>query len=82
MILKFEDWLNNQQHRNDLIGELARLPSLQNADLNSSRRKSDEHKNWADIIISIADVEHIAVFNEAWQEFLLAKGVLADSLDS
>jgi hypothetical protein len=79
MILKFEEWLNNQQYRNDLIGDLARLPSLQNADLKSSRRKSDEHKNWADIVISIADPEHVAVFNEAWQEFLLAKQADTDA---
>jgi hypothetical protein len=73
MDLRFEEWLISQQERNDLIGDLARLPSLQNAELKSSRRKSDEHKNWADIVISIAEPEHIAIFNEAWQEFLLAK---------
>jgi hypothetical protein len=79
MILKFEEWLNDQQNRNDLIGELARLPSLQNAEFKSSRRKSDEHKNWADIVIGIAEPEHIAVFNEAWQEFLLAKQTYANA---
>lgn len=79
MDLKFDEWLNNQQNRKDMIGDLARLPSLQDAELKSSRRKADEHKNWADIVISIAEPEHIAVFNDAWQEFLLAKQANSDA---
>jgi hypothetical protein len=46
----------------------------------SSRRKPDEHKNWADIVIRIAEPGHIAVFNEAWQEFLLAKQAAKESV--
>jgi hypothetical protein len=79
MALRFEEWLNNQQQRNDLIGNLARLPDLQNEIFKSSRHKSDEHKNWADIVISIAEPGQIVVFNEAWQEFLLAKQADTDS---
>lgn len=79
MMLRFEEWLTNQQQRNDLIGDLARVPSLQNPQIKSLRRKSDEHKNWADMVISAADPEQIAVFNEAWQEFLLAKQASEDS---
>ena len=73
MILKFEKWLINQQYRDDLIGDLARVLSMQNIDRKLSRRKSDEHKNWVEIVIGIAEPGYIAVFNEAWQEFLLAK---------
>jgi hypothetical protein len=71
MLAKFEEWLVGQQDRDDLIGDLARLPSLQNIDLKPSRRKLDEHKSWAEIIVGIAEPGYIAVFNEAWQEFLL-----------
>lgn len=73
MNLTFENWLINQQYRKDHIGDLARVPDLQNADFKPSRRKNDEHKNWANIIVSISSPGHIEVFNEAWQEFLLAK---------
>ena len=80
MILKFEKWLINQQYRDDLIGDLARVLSMQNIDRKLSRRKSDEHKNWVEIVIGIAEPGYIAVFNEAWQEFLLHKEAVSDSL--
>jgi hypothetical protein len=73
MSLKFEKWLINQQLREDLIGDLARVLSMQSIDRKPFRRKSDEHKNWVEIVIGIAEPGYIAVFNEAWQEFLLAK---------
>lgn len=81
MELNFKEWLANQQGRNDLIGDLARLPGLQEEDLKASRRRGDEHKNWADIVIKNAAPGHVAVFNEAWQEFLLAKQANKDALD-
>jgi hypothetical protein len=81
MILKFEEWLTNQQYREDLVGNLARDPKMQNVDHKSSRRKSDEHRNWADVVTSMAETEHIAVFNDAWQEFLLAKMAAKEPLD-
>jgi hypothetical protein len=81
MNLKFEKWLINQQYREDLIGDLARVLSMQNADRRPSRRRLDEHKKWAEIIVGIAEPAYIAVFNEAWQEFLLDKEAAADSLD-
>jgi hypothetical protein len=81
MILKFEKWLINQQYRDDLIGDLARVLSMQNIDRKLSRRKSDEHKNWVEIIVGIAEPGYIAVFNEAWQEFLLAKQSAEDTLN-
>lgn len=81
MMLRFEDWLVEQQSREDLIGDLARVPSMQDIDPKPTRRKTDEHKNWADIVIRIAEPGHIAVFNEAWQEFLLAKQTAKESQD-
>jgi hypothetical protein len=82
MVLTFEDWLINQQSRKDLIGEFARVPGLQNPEIKSSRRKSDEHKSWATIIVNIAaGPGFIEVFNEAWQEFLLAKQAAKSSLE-
>jgi len=81
MILKFEKWLINQQYRDDLIGDLARVLSMQNTDRKPSRRRLDEHKNWAEIVIGISEPGYIAVFNEAWQEFLLAKQSTEDTLN-
>jgi hypothetical protein len=81
MVLRFEEWLTNQQYREDLIGDLARDPNMQKIDHKPSKRKSDEHKRWVNIVIGIADPGHIAVFNEAWQEFLLAKQAAKDAPD-
>lgn len=81
MFLKFEEWLIIQQSREDLIGDLARVLSKQNTDNKSSRGRFDEHKSWVDIVIGIAEPEYIPVFNDAWQEFVLAKQAARDSLD-
>jgi hypothetical protein len=81
MNLTFDDWLQNQQNRPDTIGELARLPGLLHPDIKSSRRKVDEHKSWATIIVSIASPGIVQVFNEAWQEFLLASQVAQSPLE-
>ncbi len=81
MILRFEEWLVEQHDRKDLIGDLARQLSTQNSDRKPSRRKPNEHKTWVEIVIGMAEPEYIAVFNEAWQEFLLAKHTATDSLD-
>ena len=81
MFLRFEEWLTNQQNRDDLIGDLARVLSMQNIDRKPSKHKSDEHKNWVEIVIGIAEPGYIAVFNEAWQEFLLAKQSTEDTLN-
>lgn len=80
MIPRFEQWLIDQQDRKDPVGDLARVPSMQNIDSKLSKRKSDEHKDWADIVIRIAEPGYIDVFNEAWQEFLLAKQTAKESL--
>lgn len=81
MFLRFEEWLTNQQNRDDLIGDLAQVLSMQNIDREPSRRKLDEHKNWAQIVIGIAEPGYIAVFNEAWQEYQLAKQSAEDALN-
>jgi hypothetical protein len=81
MVLSFEEWLINQQYREDFIGDLARAPIMYDVNHTSARRKADEHKNWADIVIRIAQPGYISVFNEAWQEFLLAKQAAKDSLE-
>jgi hypothetical protein len=78
MILRFEEWLADQQNRADLIGDLARVPSMLDNDHKPSRRRSDEHKSWAEIVIKITEPGYIAIFNEAWQEFLLAKQTASD----
>ena len=48
MFLRFEEWLFDQQYRDDLIGDLARVLSMQNIDRKPSKHKSDEHKNWVE----------------------------------
>ena len=81
MFLKFEEWLIIQQTREDLIGDLARVLSTQNADHKSPRGRPDEHKSWVDIVVRIAEPGYIPVFNDAWQEFVLARQAAKDSLD-
>jgi len=81
MAIRFEEWLIDQQYREDFIGELARALSMQDIEHKASRRKVDEHKDWTEIVIKIADPGYVAIFNEAWQEFLLAKQVASISAD-
>ena len=66
-------WLKDQQSRQDAIGELARIPSMDGLKSISSKRAIDEHHSWVDIVFQMADARHVPVFNDAWQEFLLAK---------
>ena len=79
MVLKFEEWILAQQTRKDLIGDLARALAMRETNQHPSRRKADEHKIWADIIVRSDEPAHIVIFNEAWQEFLAAKQVADDS---
>lgn len=81
IILRFEEWLIDQQQREDLVGDLARVPSMQNIDHKVSKRRLDEHKNWTEIVIKIVDPGYIPVFNEAWQEFLVARQAAQELLD-
>ncbi len=81
MILKFEEWLVTQQYRKDTIGDLARYSSLQDVTHEVSRRKPDEHRDWANMVIRVAIPGYITAFNDAWQEFLLAKQAAQVPLD-
>jgi len=80
MTLTFDEWLSNQQNRSDPIGELARVPSMRSSPHLPSGRGANEHKNWADLVIRIPEPGHVAVFNDAWQEFLLAKEAAQEPL--
>lgn len=80
-ILRFEDWLNDQQYREDFIGDLARIPSMQYNEQETSRRRFDEHKYWANIVIKIANPRYISIFNDAWQEFAMARKAAKKSAD-
>ena len=73
MTLRFDVWLKDQQLRQDEIGELARIPSMLGPESPPSKRVVDEHHSWVDIVVRMADARHVPVFNDAWQEFLLAK---------
>lgn len=79
IILKFEDWLIEQQDREDLIGELARVPGVLTINPALLKRKYDEHKIWVDTIIRMEQPKYIFVFNDAWQEYILAKQAAADA---
>lgn len=81
MILRFEEWLSNQQSREDEIGDLARAPGMRVVESQPAGRARDEHKSWVDIVIKNPDPRYIADFNDAWQEFLLAKEAARDDLD-
>ncbi len=81
IILKFQTWHSEQQDRGDGIGDLACMLSKKDLSSVSSRRKENEHKSWSDIVISISEPGYIAIFNDAWQEFELAKHSEEDSLD-
>lgn len=82
MDLKFEEWLDDQRGRKDMIGNLARDVHLKTIDPKPSRHKRDEHKIWADIVIRLNGLEnYTTAFNNAWQEFLLAKETIQDLPD-
>jgi len=81
MFPTFEEWLIIQQAREDLTGDLARVLSMQNVDDKPARGRFDEHKKWADVVIGITEPGYIPIFNDAWQEFVLAKQAAEESLD-
>lgn len=81
MTLRFADWLFNQRHRKDDIGDLARVLALQDIGQKFSKHKVDEHKSWADIVTKIDAPGHIFAFNEAWQEFLLARHLARNAVN-
>jgi hypothetical protein len=81
MLLKFGEWLTDQQNREDDIGYLARVLAVQEIQLKSSRQKSDEHKEWVDMVTKIDEPGHVFAFNDAWQEYLQARQAAEDKMD-
>jgi hypothetical protein len=81
MILRFEEWLTEQQSRKDVIGDFARVLDLNDIPEQFSRRKLDEHRNWADVVIKMAQPGCIDAFNSAWHEFVLAKQASLKALE-
>lgn len=73
MIPRFEEWLVDQQDREDHVGALARILIAPDIPPKPTGRKTDEHKSWADVVIEVADPGDVATFNDAWQEFRLQK---------
>lgn len=71
MKFTFEHWLLKQKERQDRIGGLARAISRIEDD-HFPRRKFDEHKKWADLMIRHGLPEHVPAFNQAWREYKTA----------
>jgi hypothetical protein len=73
--MTFEEWITVQQSRKDFIGEFARILATQDREQTVSKRRSnvDEHRFWADIITRMPPPGYVVAFNQAWQEFLLAR---------
>ena len=81
MVLRFEEWLDDQQDREDFIGDFARVLLIHDTFHKGPARKAkvDEHRSWADVVIRMVRPQYIDAFNEAWQEFLLARQAAAES---
>ena len=79
--MSFAEWLIGQQGRLDAIGELALTLRVEAEAYTPPERKVDEHKKWTDVVIGLDKSEHIFVFNDAWQEFLVAKEAAAESAE-
>lgn len=72
--MTFENWIANQTQRPDQVGALARvLVQIDFSTYRPSRRQSDEHKKWADLITRHGTGEQVHAFNRAWKEFLRAQ---------
>jgi hypothetical protein len=69
MKLTFKRWLSNQKERQDQIGKLARAMAEVDHSHVQTRRKSDEHKKWANIVTRYGEPEHVLAFNRAWREY-------------
>lgn len=81
MLLKFGDWLTDQENREDDIGYLARVLAVQEIQAQPSRRQHDEHRYWVDAVTKIVEPGHIPTFNDAWQEYLEARQAASDETD-
>jgi hypothetical protein len=80
-MLRFEEWIAVQQSREDYVGEFARILATQDREQTVSRRRSnvDEHRSWADIVTRMPPPGYSDAFNQAWQEFLLARQTAKES---
>jgi uncharacterized protein YozE (UPF0346 family) len=69
MQLTFKQWLFNQKERKDKIGKFARAMLKVDFSFVRSRKRWDEHKQWASIVTRQGKQEHIFAFNQAWHEY-------------
>lgn len=69
MKLTFKRWLFNQKDRQDEIGKFARAMLKVDFSFSRSKRRWDEHKQWAGIVTRQGKQEHISAFNRAWNEY-------------
>jgi uncharacterized protein YfaQ (DUF2300 family) len=81
MFLKFGEWLTDQQNREDDIGYLARVLTVQEIEAKPSTRQHDEHRYWVDAVTKIAEPGHVHAFNDAWQEYLKARQAVSNKMD-
>ena len=73
MSLTFEVWLAEQHEREDYIGDFARGLNIESFAEKAARRKHNEHATWVDLVIAMRQPEYVTSFNDAWQEFTVAK---------
>jgi uncharacterized protein YozE (UPF0346 family) len=69
MKLTFKHWLFNQKDRKDDIGKFARAMLKVDFSFVQSKRRWDEHKQWAGIVTRQDKQEHVFAFNRAWREY-------------
>lgn len=81
MILKFEEWLTEQNAREDRIGDFARVLGKVEFPPLFLKHKWDEHKGWAELVTRIPEPGYVPTFNLAWREYVLAKESALESLD-
>lgn len=68
--MKFREWLQEQQEREDNIGVLARALAGKEGRPMSKKRRWDEHRHWVNIVTRMNKPRLNYVFNNAWQEYL------------
>ena len=77
--MRFREWLKQQRDRKDRIGRFARALGDRDVKRYSRRRKPDEHRKWANIVVRYGTRAHRQAFNDAWREFQKAKARLEKS---
>jgi hypothetical protein len=79
--VKFREWLQEQQEREDNIGVLARALDGKEGRPRSKKRRWDEHRHWVNIVTRMNMPRLNYVFNTAWQEYLEDKELAEDEGD-